>query len=313
MNPMIGLHLIIVDDASPWPAKKELQEIQIPPQITIDLFTRNNGGPAAARNSGLDRVVSETDFIAFIDSDDTWTGDHIERAISALGHSNDLYVAGNLTWEGLNNLDRTAFGAFIKKGQSPTLRPLGTVKDVWVCSNADIIPYTLKEPVFHTSSIVYRRSKFSTCRFDEELWYGEDNLFFLDLQFLSIRTCVSTQIEVILSLGENIYFRSLSWNSENNLKRYYHQFIKYKKINRRHRPSSQFNETVTQMIINYRPVLVFITMRQLLKCRRVPLKLLLFLLREDPQFITTFPVNILRAAAQWASGKIKGRPAFYQK
>jgi hypothetical protein len=171
----------------------------------------------------------------------------------------------------------------------------------------------VKEFVAHTSSIVYRRSKFPTCRFDEELWYGEDDLFLLDLLFLSSQTCVSTQTEAILGLGENIFFRSWSWNSENNLKRCYHQFITYKKIDRRYRLSSELKEAVTQIIRDYRPVLVFFTMRQLLKWRGVPPTLLLFLLREDPQFIATFPVNILRAVAQWVSGKIEGKPAFYQK
>jgi succinoglycan biosynthesis protein ExoW len=71
VDPIIIMHVIIVDDESIWPAREELCDVDIPGNITIEVITRRNGGPGAARNSGLDHVSSATDFIAFIDSDDT--------------------------------------------------------------------------------------------------------------------------------------------------------------------------------------------------------------------------------------------------
>jgi succinoglycan biosynthesis protein ExoW len=313
LNPRVGLHVIVVDDSSPRPADEELRDIQIPERVTVVVVMRSNGGPAAARNSGLDHVSRGTDFVAFIDSDDTWRDDHIQRAVDALGTSNDLYVSDHVQWEGFSNLEMREFGAFVRTGQSSSLRPLAAVKGVWICPSTDIIPYAVKEVVAHTSSIVYRTSKLATCRFDEELWYGEDDLFLVDLLLFSTYTCVSAETEVSLGLGVNIFFSSISWDNENNLKRCCNQLILYKKVRRRNQISSELNETIKQIIRNHRPVLTFFIVRQFLKGKGVPLSSLVSLLQHDPQFFAMFPVNIVRATAQWVSGKLQGNPAFHQK
>jgi succinoglycan biosynthesis protein ExoW len=311
LNPTILIHVIIVDDASPWPAKEELQDVQIPEHITVEIITRDNGGPGAARNTGLDYVPGETGFIAFIDSDDTWRVDHIQRALDALGTCNNLYFTDHVQWEGFSNRDKREFGPLV--GRSSTFRPHARVAGVWICANADIIRYAVQEVVAHTSTIVYRKSKFSACRFDEELWYAEDDLFFLDLLFSSTYACVSTESEVSLGLGVNIFFSSWSWDSENNLKRCCHQLVFYTKVRRRPRASRELNETVKHAIRSHRPVVVFFIVRQLLKGRRVSLAVFVSLVRHDPQFIATFPANIVRAAAHWVTGKIQGNPAFHQR
>lgn len=310
MDMKMDIHVIIVDDASPWPAKEEVCATKFPDHVTIEIIERRNGGPGAARNTGLDRVPSKTDFVAFIDSDDTWRNDHILRAVKSLGDLYDLYFADNLQWEGLKNLDRTDFGASIKRGQWPSH---ATVKKVWTCSNFDIVPYAAKEFIAHTSAIVYRRSKFAACRFDEELRYSEDDLFFLDLLFSSEESCASTEAEVQLGLGENIFFASWSWDSENNLKRCCYQLIMHKKFIRRYQLSPEVHREEIRIIRTTRPVLVFFMARQLLKGRTVPFSLLQSLWKEDPLFFAGFPVNLTQAALQWVTGKIKGKPAFQQK
>jgi succinoglycan biosynthesis protein ExoW len=304
MNSIIEMHVIVVDDASPQPAYEELTRIQIPEQISVDVITRINGGPGAARNSGLDHVPPATDFVAFIDSDDTWRDEHIQRAVDALGSSNDLYFSDYLQWGGFSHFDSKNFGAFVRMGQSSALQRFETVKGVRVFSNEDIIPYAVKEFVAHTSSIVYRRSKFSTCRFDEELrWAGEDDLFLLDLLFSSTQICVSTEIEVELGSGVNIFFSSFGWDSENNVKRLLCNFLAQKYIQRRYQLNSELHETVKRRIRSWSASLTFFIIRRVLKGKSVPLSLLLLLLRKEPLFFVAFPANIFRAAVEWASGK----------
>jgi succinoglycan biosynthesis protein ExoW len=303
----VALHVIIVDDASPWPAEDELRAIQVPEHVTIEVVTRNNGGPGAARNSGIDRVFDGTDFIAFIDSDDTWKDDHVRRAINALGNTYDVYVADNLQWEGFGYLDGTDFGTSLKTGQWGTH---AAVKEVWICSNVDVIPYAVKQFIAHMSSVVYRRSKLSTCRFDEEQRWGEDDLFILDLLFSSSQTCVSTKTEVELGLGDNIFLNSWSWDSDDNLRRFYDQFLAQIKIRRRYDLSSELDEIVKRRIRSWRPGLTFFMARQLFKQRTVPFSLVRSLLREDPMFFVLLPINAPRAVIEWAFGKIQGAPAF---
>ena len=305
----VQMHVIIVDDASPWPAKEELRDIEIPEQIIVEIITRSNGGPGAARNSGLDHVSSATDFIAFIDSDDTWRHDHIQRAVDALGTSNDLYFSDYVRWEGFSNFGTTKFGALV--GCDSTARVSG-MTGVWVYLNKDLIPHAVKEILTHSSALVLRQKTLSVCRFDEELWYGEDYLFFFDLVNSSSRICISTQTEVELGFGVNLYFSSWSWESEANIRRCCYYLIAHGRMRRRCRLRPELYRLLTQTIRECRPTLTFFLLRQLLKGRAVNLPLVL-LLREDPLFFATFPMNAVRAASQWIFAKKQGKPAFYGK
>jgi succinoglycan biosynthesis protein ExoW len=308
-DPTIRMHVIIVDDTSPWPAREELHDIEIPEQITVEVITRINGGPGAARNSGLDHVPRATEYIAFIDSDDTWRDDHIQRALDSLGTSNDLYFSDYLRWDGFSNLGASQFGALV--GRDSTARVPG-MNGVWVYFNEELIPHAAKEFLTHSSALVFRQETLSICRFNEDLWYGEDYLFFFDLLSFSSRTCISTQTEVELGLGVNLYFSSWSWDSTSNIRRRCYDLIAYKRVRRRCRFRPDLYRLLTQTIRGYRLALAFFFLRQLSKGPAVD-HCLALLLREDPLFFAAFPVYALRAASQWIRGKKHGKPAFHGK
>lgn len=68
--------VIVVDDASPEPPK-------VPDEPRVRLVRREcNGGPAAARNTGLDHVRGR--HVAFLDDDDLFTPDRLEIALEGL-------------------------------------------------------------------------------------------------------------------------------------------------------------------------------------------------------------------------------------
>jgi succinoglycan biosynthesis protein ExoW len=305
----LRMHVIIVDDASPLSAKEELRDVEIPKQITVEIIARGNGGPGAARNVGLDHVSSTADFIAFIDSDDTWRDDHIQRAVDALGTSNDLYFSDHRQWADFSYLQSIEFDAWF--GQGSISQPVAMMNGVRVCSNDDLFPYAVEAWLAHISTVVCRRSTIAACRFYEDLrWGGEDHLFFLDLLISSSRTCISTETEVELGFGINIFLSSWSWESENNLRRFNCQFIAQKRIRREYRLSAQLDGAVARKIRGWRVPLSFFILRQLLKGRMVPSGVLLLLFQEDPIFFAILPMNVLRAAAEWAFCKILGKQAF---
>src|SRR6516225_3484727 len=73
-----GVEIIIIDDCSPFAPADELLELiaQYPDRIRIIKMDKNSG-QGAARNKGLDSVRAETEYVAFLDSDDEWSPDHL--------------------------------------------------------------------------------------------------------------------------------------------------------------------------------------------------------------------------------------------
>jgi succinoglycan biosynthesis protein ExoW len=308
--PFLRIHVLIVDDESPWPPEQELQGLEVPNQTTIAIIQRKNGGPSAARNSGLCHVGS-VDFVAFIDSDDTWRDDHIQRAVDALGTSHDLYFSDHIQWGGFRYFGNKDFGRFLMTEQPLTSQPIPFVSDVRVFSSEELIGYAVNEFIAHISSIVYRTSTLANFRFEEELrWAGEDELFLLNLLFSSRYTCVSSEPEVELGLGTNLFRSSWSWDSESNLPRFACQVLAQVLIRRRFQLRTELYKAVSRRVRNWRPPLTFFIVRELIKRRKIPLSLLTRLVREDPIFLLSFPVNVIAFSVEWAVAKLRGEAAF---
>lgn len=76
-DPATGLHIVVVDDATP----------EGPPRLSDDARVRlavrdRNGGVAAAQNTGL--AVTDTEYVAFLHSDDEWLPGRLDRQIAML-------------------------------------------------------------------------------------------------------------------------------------------------------------------------------------------------------------------------------------
>lgn len=65
--------ILVVDDGS----EEDLAACLEAESAGIELIRRANGGPAAARNDGLERAGTE--LVAFLDADDYWSVDALER------------------------------------------------------------------------------------------------------------------------------------------------------------------------------------------------------------------------------------------
>ena len=99
----VDIAVLVVDDASPADPAADIKAAGEPPSnMVVQLIRRPNGGPAAARNTGLDHIGADTDFVALLDSDDTWQPEHLQRAIDSLEPGFDVYFADHLPWDGKN-------------------------------------------------------------------------------------------------------------------------------------------------------------------------------------------------------------------
>lgn len=85
--------MLIVDDCSPDNTREVLREwTTVDPRVRL-IEQQKNGGPAVARNAGLERAQGR--WIAFLDSDDLWLPQKLERSIAlAEAHLAPLVFTG---------------------------------------------------------------------------------------------------------------------------------------------------------------------------------------------------------------------------
>ncbi|MEM7767263.1 MAG: glycosyltransferase [Pseudomonadota bacterium] len=195
------LRVIIVDDASPHPAKSELAPLPKPQQDRITVVEQSNTGPGGARNAGLDALSGRDTAAAFLDSDDIWDVGHLDRAMRALTeHGADLYLA--------------AIGGDEAFDYHADMR---AVLDQWphaICAEDPPLfeiealgERMLSDWSFmHLSSMVMAPALAASVRFEPALRLAaEDVLFFADAVRLASRTLVSTAPGAVRGHGDNLF------------------------------------------------------------------------------------------------------------
>jgi len=91
--------IIIIDDGSQDKTQHKIQSLSA---TNIKYIKQENQGPSAARNTGI--KIAQGDWIAFLDADDQWVEDKIEKQLMALKHTPELHlIAGDMQEIGINN------------------------------------------------------------------------------------------------------------------------------------------------------------------------------------------------------------------
>ena len=83
-----NVELLVIDDGSPDHSADLVESIGDP---RIQVFRQSNTGPCRARNSGIARAKG--DFIGFIDHDDYWAPDKLEKHIAHLERSPSVGIS----------------------------------------------------------------------------------------------------------------------------------------------------------------------------------------------------------------------------
>jgi len=154
------LEIIVVDDGSS-DATAEVVRGLMADEPRLRLLQKENGGPAAARNHGVDHA--EGRYIAFLDSDDRFMPEKLERFADAIERSGADFLFGPV-------LAERGDGRF---WQRPAAGPR---------EGEPMFDYLfLRRGVALPSTVVVRTEMARRHPFLESLWFGDNDQFIADL------------------------------------------------------------------------------------------------------------------------------------
>lgn len=193
--------IVIVDDQSPFPAETELRDTPPEWRARIRVIRQENGGPGAARNTGLDNVPAETRFVALLDSDDMWRADHLKNA-----HDFMTRFDADCYWASMQESEEFYYHFGMAK-LAETENGKTLVEDPLVLEIPNLASVMLKDWAFlHLSCMVISRPLFEAVRFDPVLRLAaEDVLFFADCILKSKRTVLCDTPGAARGMGVNIF------------------------------------------------------------------------------------------------------------
>jgi len=293
------LDVIIVNDASPIDPGADVQAAGAPPaNVGLRIITRANGGPAAARNTGFDAVPADADYVAMLDSDDTWTPNHIARAIEGFACADaDLYFSDHVSHHHANYLEGTRLFSEPLGGDGE-LTQLGGDR-FYVCSGPQMAAYSAREYLAHTSSILIRVGILKGLRMPEKLrWAGEDHNFFIDLALKARRVCVSMQSEVSLGRGVSIYESSHEWGTVKDLRRRAFNIVSVRSVKHRTRWPKPVRSDLSTAMVSGRRMVGYLLMRRVLSRRGPDLSSLQLVWSLDRTTVLFAPFSVVDVFAR---------------
>ncbi|WP_028484251.1 glycosyltransferase family 2 protein [Thioalkalivibrio sp. ALE17] len=208
----LSVRVLVVDDGSPHSAEEEIGDLQDGETVTI--IHQDNAGPAAARNTGLDRV-GDTPFVTFLDSDDQWTGPFLQDAVRALEQGYDLFVGDSQR----GGVPSTRF----HWGSSPAdnirhdqHRLVDAEQQLYEFVGDFLDLLVRRSNIISANTMAYRLERFADIRFPADLVHGEDRLFKLRLGARLQRVAFSPRVYADEGEGVNIFDKS-GWDTEGYL------------------------------------------------------------------------------------------------
>lgn len=159
--------VVIVDDGSTDDTQAVLGSIDDSRLIVVH---QQNAGPAAARNHGM--RVAQGDYIAFLDSDDSWYPDFLSAANKLIEEQGDVLLYGQII------IDRGVDRYWVKPD-----RPLGGEESIY-----DFL--YIHGGFIQTSTMVIPKRLGDSIQWDETVTFGDNDQFAIDCWRTGIAFCM---------------------------------------------------------------------------------------------------------------------------
>jgi succinoglycan biosynthesis protein ExoW len=293
LTPDIGVDVIVVDDGSPIPAKSEVENLDFKSPFNLILITQKNGGVAAARNTALRNVSSETKYIAFLDSDDIWAPEHLPIAISALEQGFDYYFCDNRR---IGSYDSYLTLISFNPPPSPIDIP-SAIEGLHEVDKEFLLGFSLRIWVSSTPTVVYRKSINLGVEFDVSLKAAEDCLFFIQLISRCQRICYSPQVWVTCADGIGIWESRFGWDTPAHRSSQLSRVLAAQEMRKKLPLSKENKQQLDFTITRYRRFFAYLTVRWLLKKREWWSTEIGQMARSDPKFWLWYPLCVLYVAS----------------
>lgn len=290
----LPLHVIVVDDGSPAAAAAEIDAAG-PMPCTVQTIVQANAGPGAARNTGIAQRPAGTEYLAFLDSDDEWSPDHLARALSALRAGFDFYFADFMQ-------PGAGVSAFARAGRIPLAQHLAidsAAADLYAFQG-NLQDQVIVGNVIGTPTVVYDVRRLATQRFLVEFRNaGEDYLFWLDVAAASARVAFSSRCEVVCGRGVNVY-AGAGWGSDAHMQRI-HDEMRFRKLTRRRYVLTRSQQAhIAAAVGELRASFARDLLHRLAHRKTLSPRLLLAQLRLDPMSYLMLFANAVRLVRQRA-------------
>lgn len=159
------VEVIVIDDCSTDNSVSKVHSINNP-KLKVHKFSQNKG-VSVARNYGV--KLAESEFIAFLDSDDYFLKNRFEGELDTFTENQDIDALYHCTGSDENS------GTEIDRNLQ-TLDKSYTPKDL----HKVLLGTVERTGFFSIDSVTFRKQIFSTHQFDPEIKIGEDTYFFID-------------------------------------------------------------------------------------------------------------------------------------
>jgi succinoglycan biosynthesis protein ExoW len=205
-----NLTVIIVDDESPAPAANELGALSDAARGCVRIISRANGGPAAARNTGLAALPANVEFVALLDCDDLWHPRHLTRALAAFQLGYDFYFSDH-------RREHARESRFSQCGiQAADHRKIDAALDLYAWEG-DLFEASLRHTVVGFSTVLYRRSAFPDLRLNEAVGLADDVYFAFEVARATGRVAFSPSEDVLYTDADNASVVT-DWRSNKSLR-----------------------------------------------------------------------------------------------